>query len=115
LNTKLATNKKRLNIWPAGCCDLLTYIHTPKYGSWLNFVERLFGKMARIFLNHIRVNTKQELKTRILKGIQEINDTLIQYLVASNKPGFPHHFSAKAQARLDLLDGGFGDISVMHK
>jgi len=51
-----------------------TYVHTPKHGSWLNLVETLFGKMARTFLKHIRVNTKQELKTRILRGIQEIND-----------------------------------------
>jgi transposase len=50
-----------------------TYVHTPKHGSWLNLVETLFGKMARTFLKHIRVNTKQELKTRILSGIQEIN------------------------------------------
>jgi transposase len=50
-----------------------TYVHTPKHGSWLNLVETLFGKMARTFLKYIRVNTKQELKTRILSGIQEIN------------------------------------------
>jgi transposase len=51
-----------------------TYVHTPKHGSWLNLVETLFGKMARTFLKHVRVNTKQELKTRILRGIEEIND-----------------------------------------
>src|SRR3990170_8824993 len=49
------------------------YVHTPKHGSWLNLVETLFGKMARTFLKHIRVNSKQELKERILLGIQEIN------------------------------------------
>jgi transposase len=50
------------------------YIHTPVHGSWLNLVETLFGKMARTFLKHIRVNSKKELKERILLGIQEIND-----------------------------------------
>ncbi len=50
------------------------YVHTPKHGSWLNLVETLFGKMARTFLKEIRVNTKKELKERILKGIEEIND-----------------------------------------
>ncbi len=50
------------------------YVHTPTHGSWLNLVETLFGKMARTFLKHIRVNTKQELKERILLGIKEIND-----------------------------------------
>lgn len=49
------------------------YVHTPKHGSWLNLVETLFGKMARTFLKHIRVNSKQELRERILLGIQEIN------------------------------------------
>lgn len=49
------------------------YVHTPKHGSWLNLVETLFGKMARTFLKHIRVNSKEELKERILLGINEIN------------------------------------------
>ena len=49
------------------------YVHTPKHGSWLNLVETLFGKMARTFLKHIRVNSKQELKERILLGVEEIN------------------------------------------
>ncbi len=51
------------------------YVHTPKHGSWLNLVETLFSKMARTFLKHIRVNSKQELKERILLGIREINDS----------------------------------------
>jgi len=49
------------------------YTHTPKHGSWLNLVETLFGKMARTFLKGIRVETKKELKERIMKGIEEIN------------------------------------------
>jgi transposase len=49
------------------------YILTPKHGSWLNIVETLFGKMARTFLRHIRVQSLDELKARILKGIEEIN------------------------------------------
>jgi transposase len=49
------------------------YVLTPKHGSWLNIVETLFGKMARSFLLHIRVQSLDELKARILKGIEEIN------------------------------------------
>jgi transposase len=49
------------------------YVLTPKHGSWLNIVETLFGKMARSFLRHIRVQSLNELKARILKGIEEIN------------------------------------------
>jgi transposase len=49
------------------------YIHTPKHGSWLNLIECAFSKMARTFLRHIRVASVDELKTRILKGIDEFN------------------------------------------
>ena len=51
-----------------------TYVHTPKHGSWLNLAENLFGKMAKTFLRHIRVASKQELKERILKGVDEMNE-----------------------------------------
>ena len=49
------------------------YVHTPKHGSWLNLVETLFSKMSRTFLRHIRVASLEELKVRILKGVEEIN------------------------------------------
>jgi transposase len=49
------------------------YVHTPTHGSWLNLVETLFGKMAHTFLRHIRVGSWNELRSRILKGIEEIN------------------------------------------
>ena len=55
------------------------YVHTPKHGSWLNLVEAAFSKMARTFLRHIRVRSKEELKERILKGIKEINETPVVY------------------------------------
>lgn len=55
------------------------YVHTPKHGSWLNLVESAFSKMARTFLRHIRVSSKDELKERILKGIEEINSTPVVY------------------------------------
>jgi len=49
------------------------YVLTPKHGSWLNIVETLFGKIARTFLRHIRVQSWEELQSRILQGIVEIN------------------------------------------
>jgi transposase len=49
------------------------YVHTPKHGSWLNLIECVFSKMARTFLRHIRVQSVDELKARILKGIDEFN------------------------------------------
>lgn len=50
------------------------YVHTPKHGSWLNLIEAVFSKMARTFLRHIRVESKPELKKRIMKGIAEFNE-----------------------------------------
>ena len=47
---------------------------TPTHGSWLNIVETLFGKMARTFLKHIRVESRDELRERIFKGVSEINE-----------------------------------------
>jgi len=49
------------------------YVLTPTHGSWLNIVETLFGKMTRTFLRKIRVQSKNELKERIVLGIAEIN------------------------------------------
>jgi transposase len=49
------------------------YVLTPIHGSWLNLAETLFGKMARTFLRHIRVQSWEELRDRILLGVAEIN------------------------------------------
>lgn len=49
------------------------FVFTPKHGSWLNMIEMFFSKIARGFLRHIRVDTKEELIQRIYKGIEEIN------------------------------------------
>ena len=50
------------------------FIFTPKHASWLNLIEVFFSKMARSFLRGIRVNSKSELKDRILKYIDEVNE-----------------------------------------
>ena len=49
------------------------YVHTPKHGSWLNLIETVFGKMARTFLKGIRVQSREELRQRILHGVREMN------------------------------------------
>ncbi len=50
------------------------FIFTPKHGSWLNIIESFFGKMARTMLRGIRVLSKKELKDRIMKYINEVNN-----------------------------------------
>ncbi|MBM4295068.1 MAG: IS630 family transposase [Deltaproteobacteria bacterium] len=51
------------------------FIFTPKHGSWLNLIESFFGKMAKTLLRGMRVTSKEELKERILKWFDEINQT----------------------------------------
>ena len=55
------------------------YVHTPRHGSWLNLIECAFSKMARTFLHHIRVGSIDELKVRILKGVDEFNATPVVF------------------------------------
>lgn len=49
------------------------FIFTPKHGSWLNLIESFFSKMARSMLRGIRVKSKQELKARIERYLDEVN------------------------------------------
>lgn len=73
LDNHSAHISKETNAFLAQHPNRFQYVLTPKHGSWLNIVETLFGKMARTFLRHIRVQSLDELKARILKGIAEIN------------------------------------------
>jgi transposase len=54
-------------------------VHTPKHGSWLNLVETAFSKTARTFLRHIRFASLDELRQRILKGIDEMNALPVRF------------------------------------
>lgn len=55
------------------------FIFTPTHGSWLNIIESLFAKMTKTFLRGIRVSSKEELKQRILKWVQELNETPVVF------------------------------------
>jgi len=55
------------------------FVFTPKHGSWLNMIEMFFSKIARSFLRHIRVGSKQELIERIYQGLDEINKTPVVF------------------------------------
>lgn len=73
LDNHSAHISKETMAWLASHPGRFEYVHTPKHGSWLNLVESTFSKMARSFLRHIRVSSLDELKQRILKGIDEMN------------------------------------------
>ena len=74
LDTHSAHISKETRNYLASKPNRFCYVHPPKHGSWLNMVETLFSKMAHTFLRHIRVESWNELRERILKGIKEIND-----------------------------------------
>ena len=74
LDNHSAHTSKETRAWLATRPNRFKYVHTPVHGSWLNIVETLFGKMARTFLKHIRVKSREELRERVLKGIAEINE-----------------------------------------
>jgi hypothetical protein len=73
LDNHSAHISKETRAWLATRPNRFQYVLTPRHGSWLNIVETLFGKMARTFLRHIRVQSWEELRDRILQGIAEIN------------------------------------------
>ncbi len=73
LDNHSAHISKETRSYLAGKPNRFCYVHTPTHGSWLNLVETLFGKMAHTFLRHIRVESWSELRSRILKGVEEIN------------------------------------------
>ena len=73
LDNHSAHTSKETQAFLATLPNRFKFVHTPKHGSWLNLVETLFGKMARTFLRHIRVESWDDLRQRILKGIAEIN------------------------------------------
>ena len=74
LDNHSAHISRETRVWlatrPAG---RFQFTFTPKHGSWLNLVEGFFSKFARSVLRHIRVTSKQELKERIMAGIEDVN------------------------------------------
>lgn len=55
------------------------FVFTPRHASWLNLVEGFFSKLTKQMLKGIRVDTKDELVTRIYKYFEEINAEPVVY------------------------------------
>jgi len=55
------------------------FIFTPKHGSWLNIIESFFSKMSKSVLREIRVNSIEDLITRIEKYFSMINKNPVVY------------------------------------
>ena len=79
LDNHSAHISKETRTWLGKHPNRFEYVHTPKHGSWLNLAECLFSKMSRAFLRHIRVDSWEELKARILLGVEEMNRTPVVF------------------------------------
>ncbi len=79
LDNHSAHSSKETNAYLATRPRRFEYVHTPKHGSWLNLIECAFSKMARTFLRHIRVDSLDELKVRILQGVDEFNEAPVVF------------------------------------
>ena len=55
------------------------FIFTPKHGSWLNIIESFFAKMAHTVLRGIRVASRDELKSRIVQWVEDINQAPVVF------------------------------------
>jgi transposase len=55
------------------------FVFTPKHGSWLNLIESFFSKMAKTVLREIRVNSIDDLITRIEKYFSMVNKNPVIY------------------------------------
>jgi transposase len=74
LDNHSAHTSKETRSYLATVPNRFEFIFTPKHGSWLNLVEIFFSKLARTLLRGIRVASKPELKIRIERYLQEVND-----------------------------------------
>jgi transposase len=79
LDNHSAHISKETKAYLSGVQQRFEFIFTPKHGSWLNIVESLFAKMTKTFFRGIRVGSKEELKQRIEKWLEEINQTPVVF------------------------------------
>src|SRR5215468_11984063 len=74
LDNHSAHISKETNAWlakqPVG---RFQFTFTPTHGSWLNLIEGFFSKLARSVLRHIRVESKEELKDRLMATMDYFN------------------------------------------
>jgi transposase len=77
LDNHSAHISKETRAWLATRPGRFEFTFTPKHGSWLNLIEGFFSKLARSVLRHIRVDSKQELKDRIMAAMDYFNQNSV--------------------------------------
>ena len=66
---------KETRAYLASVPNRFEFIFTPKHGSWLNLIEVFFSKLTKVMLRGLRVDSLDELKTRLEQYFEEINQT----------------------------------------
>ena len=56
-----------------------TFVFTPTHASWLNLIEMFFAKLAKQCLRGIRVETIEELETRIRQYLAWVNEDPVPF------------------------------------
>jgi len=79
LDNHSAHISKETRQYLAGVPNRFDFVFTPTHGSWLNIIESLFAKMTKTFLRGIRVDSKNEIKQRIQKWIEEVNESPVVF------------------------------------
>jgi transposase len=73
LDNHSAHLSKETRAYLATVANRFEFVFTPKHGSWLNLVESFFGKLAKTLLRGIRASSKEDLRERIERHLQELN------------------------------------------
>jgi transposase len=74
LDNHSAHTSKETRAYLATRLGRFEFVFTPTHGSWLNIIEGFFGKMSRVCLRGMRVDSKEELTQRIYKYFEEVNE-----------------------------------------
>ena len=70
---------KETRKYPATTANRFEFVFTPVHGSWLNLVKSLFARLTNRLLRGMWVETKEELKQRIERYIDRLNEGPVEY------------------------------------
>lgn len=79
LDNHSAHVSKETRAYLAKTANRFDFVFTPVHGSWLNLVESFFAKLTNSLLRGMRVETREELKTRIEQYIDRLNEDPVIY------------------------------------
>ena len=74
LDNHSAHVSKETRAYLATMANRFEFVFTPKHGSWLNMVESFFAKLTNTLLRGMRVESKAELRQRIERYIDRLNE-----------------------------------------